>query len=49
MVRVVTVRRQDLLGCLEERIGCQSVSLGKGWQDLLAGGDNLMEKPDICS
>lgn len=49
MVRVVAVHRQDLLGCLKERIGGQSVSLRERWQDLLAGSDNFMEKPDICS
>jgi hypothetical protein len=48
MVRVVAVGREDLLGCLKESIGRQSISLREGRQDLFAGGDDLVEESDIC-
>lgn len=47
MVRVVAVGRQDLLGCLEECIGSQSISLRKLWKDILGGRDNLVEESNI--
>jgi hypothetical protein len=47
MLGVVAVGRQDLLGCLEERVGGQSISLGECWVDLLACGDDLVEESDI--